>query len=301
MNDPVPTSADVFIEQQLDQRLAAVEQKFESDALCLVGTLLYGTDDFVRTMVEDVRQRRADDPRNCLVVLLTTDGGYIEVAHRIVDTLRHHYPHVVFVIPNYAYSAGTVLALSGDEIWMDYYSRLGPIDPQIENRTGRLIPATGYLKRWELFVERSKTGALTDAELAVMINSFDQAELHAYREAGKYATALLEQWLVNYKFKDWIETNTQKKEVTPEMRRERAVKIAEELGNTDRWHSHGYGISKDELIRDIGLKIDDLDGDPQRWALVRQYDHLLSDYMGKRGLVGIMQTVGRFVPTIRAD
>jgi hypothetical protein len=288
MSDSVPTSADQFIEQQLDQRLAAVEHQFQADAFCLVGTLLGGTDDFVRLMIEDLRQRRVEDPRDRLVVLLTTDGGYIEVAHRIVDTLRHHYRFVAFVIPSYAFSAGTVLALSGDEIWMDYYSRLGPIDPQVENRAGRLVPATGYLKRWERFVDRSNAGTLTDAELAVMINSFDQAELYAYEEAGKYSTALLEQWLVNYKFKDWTETETRRIPVTPEMRRERAVKIAEELRNTDRWHSHGYGISRDELNNEIELKIDDLDGNPHWGTLVRQYDRLLSDYMGKRSLTGIM-------------
>jgi hypothetical protein len=301
MSDPVPTSADEFLEQQLDHRLAAVEQQFKAEAFCLVGTLLGGTDDFVRLMVEDLRQRRRDQPCESLVLLLTTDGGYIEVAHRIVDTLRHHYRFIAFVIPNFAFSAGTVLALSGDEIWMDYYSRLGPIDPQVENRAGRLVPATGYLKQWQRLVDRSTAGILTDAELAVMINSFDQAELHAYEEAGKYSTALLEQWLVNYKFKDWTTTETRGITVTPEMRRERAVKIAEELGNTDRWHSHGYGISRDEMNNEIELKIDDLDGDPQRGALVRQYDRLLSDYLGKRALAGIMHTVGNFVPTIRAD
>jgi hypothetical protein len=293
VNEPVPTSADEFIEQQLDQRLAEIEQDFSSDALCLVGTFFGGIDDYVRIMIEDLRQRRIAQPSERLVVLLTTDGGSIEVSHRIVDTLRHHYDYVIFVIPNYAYSAGTVLALSGNEIWMDYYSRLGPIDPQIVNmRTGRLVPATGYLKRWERFVQRSADGTLTEAELAVMINS---------EEAGKFSAALLQEWLVNYKFKNWTTTRTRGIAVTPEMRSERAKKIAEELGNTERWHSHGYGISRDELINDIELEIDDLDGSPQRSTSVRHYDRLLSDYMGKRGLAGTMHTVGSFVPTIRAE
>jgi len=54
---------------------------------------------------------------------------------------------VDFLIPSHAMSAGTILAMSGDAIHMDYYSVLGPIDPQVENQEGRLIPALGYLIR----------------------------------------------------------------------------------------------------------------------------------------------------------
>jgi ClpP class serine protease len=67
--------------------------------------------------------------RKKLAVLLTTGGGVVEVLPRIVDTFRRHYDVVDFIVPNYAFSAGTVLVMSGDAIHMDSYSRLGPIDP----------------------------------------------------------------------------------------------------------------------------------------------------------------------------
>jgi len=51
--------------------------------------------------------------------VLTTGGGSIEVVQRIVDVFRQHYTLVDFIVPNYAYSAGTVLAMSGDAIYMD--------------------------------------------------------------------------------------------------------------------------------------------------------------------------------------
>jgi len=54
----------------------------------------------------------------------------METIERIVAVMRNHYESVSFIIPNFAFSAGTVLALSGDEIYMDYYSVLGHIDPQ---------------------------------------------------------------------------------------------------------------------------------------------------------------------------
>ena len=49
---------------------------------------------------------------------------------RTVGIIRQHYFQVDFIIPDKAMSAGTVCALSGDNIYMDYYSQLGPIDPQ---------------------------------------------------------------------------------------------------------------------------------------------------------------------------
>jgi ClpP class serine protease len=122
------------MELKLNERLSNVQASLDADVLTFVGALVLGVDDIIRTVLEDMVRR----PDHCsrLAVILTTFGGYIEVVHRIVDTLRHHYKHVSFVVPNYAFSAGTVLVMSGDEIYMDYYSRLGPIDPQLETTRG---------------------------------------------------------------------------------------------------------------------------------------------------------------------
>jgi hypothetical protein len=130
-----------------------------------------------------------------------------------------------------------------------------------------------------------------------MIDGFDQAELYRYEQARALSIRLLKQWLVTYKFKNWTKTQTHQKPVTQTMRIRRAVAIARQLSNTDRWHSHGYGISREELERDINLRIDDLDGNPRQCDLVKRYHRLLSDYMTKLRLLGIIHTVGDFVPT----
>ena len=45
-------------------------------------------------------------------------------------------------------SAGTILCMSGDKIFMDYASILGPIDPQVPTPdTGDYVPALGYLDK----------------------------------------------------------------------------------------------------------------------------------------------------------
>lgn len=294
MGGVVPTSANDFIEQQLDQRLEALEQAFDADAFCFVGNLVDGVDDFVRGTVDSIRQ--LGSKRERLVVFLTTSGGSILVVQRIVDTLRHHYAHVAFVIPNQAFSAGTVLAMSGDEIFMDYYSRLGPIDPQVPNTKGRWVPALGYLAQWERLVAKAERGELTVAEAQLMIYDFDQAELYEFEQARELSVTLLKEWLVQYKFKNWVKTHTSETDVTPEMRQDRAEEIARQLSNTDRWHSHGYGISMAVLRNDLNLLIDDLDDVPERCRSVRQYHGLLSDYLGKLGFPAMLHSVGRVLP-----
>lgn len=113
----------------------------------IVGPMVEPIDDLVRVMVEDRRHQGGTHAPN-LTVLITTDGGIVEVVQRIVETLRYHYGHVNFIIPRVAYSAGTVLALSGDEIYMDYYARLGPIEPQVATASGRWVSALGYIATW---------------------------------------------------------------------------------------------------------------------------------------------------------
>jgi len=174
----IPQNANEFIEQQLDERLNTLKEEFNSDILSFSGPLLYGVDDVLRNAIEDIYKQSTQQGKKSLTIIITTPGGYIDVVHRTVDTIRYHYDHVNFVVPNYAFSAGTIMVMSGDTIHMDYYSRLGPIDPQIESpKTGKLVPALGYLVQWERLLNKAKEGKLTVAEAQLMIDGFDQVEL----------------------------------------------------------------------------------------------------------------------------
>ncbi len=137
----------------------------------------------------------------------------MEEVRNIVQVIRHNYKHVHSLVPGYAMSAGTVLVMSGDKIYMDYLSRLGPIDPQIQaNRGERVVPALSYLRQFERLVEKSREEPLTAPELA-LLNKLDLAELHQLELAGKLSVSLIEDWLTKYKFKDWKKEGA---EVSPE-------------------------------------------------------------------------------------
>ena len=82
--------------------------------------------------------------------------------------------------PDYAMSAGTIFCMSGDEIYMDYSSALGPIDPQVFNGD-TWVPALGYLEKVAELVQKSHDGKLSDAEYMILANQ-DLAELAQYEQ-----------------------------------------------------------------------------------------------------------------------
>jgi hypothetical protein len=274
-------AAGVLIEKELDGLLKEVELRLDADCLSFVGPIHTNADDFVRMTIEARSARRAS-----LAVLLETDGGYIEVVERIVRVLRKHYDRVVFIVPSRAMSAGTVFVMSGDAIYMDYYSILGPIDPQVPRSDGNgMVPALGYLAEYNRLIKKSQAGELTTAEMAFLIQKFDPAELHDYKQAKELSISLLKEWLVKYKFKDWNETGPpgKRRKVDDQVRESRAEEIAKLLNKTTRWHSHGRGIPMALLVSELRLKIEDMEKTPELHNAVKKYHALLSNYMGKTG------------------
>jgi len=192
-------------------------------------------------------------------------------------------------------SAGTVLVMSGDNILMDYYAILGPIDPQVPSEKGKvLVPALGYILQYERLVEKSKKGQLNDAELAFLLNRFDPGELYQYEQERELSTDLLKQWLVQFKFKDWVVTETKQVPVTPEMRSARAEEIARSLNDPSKWHSHGRGITMAILRDELKLKIRDFGEDKDLNEAIRSYYKLLKDYMERRDYDIVFHTRARF-------
>ena len=283
-----------IIESQLDEKIMAIEDTMQADVLTFIGSLLYGSEDVVRDQVEEIS--RSDQKRGKIVVSLETDGGNIEVTQRIAETIRYHYDKVEYLVPNHAMSAGTVLVMSGDAIWMDYFSILGPIDPQVGNSSGKQVPALGYLVQYERLLKKADEGTLNTAELTFLIEKFDPAELYRYEQARELSISLLKEWLVKYKFKDWTRTETRGRTVDRRLRTSRATAIAKKLSQTDRWHSHGRGISMEVLRRDLNLRIEDFGEDEARKNSIRVYCKLLRDYMLRLGHPAALHRRGSYAP-----
>jgi len=272
---------DGIIEEQLLDANRALCGHLDRSVIFLRAPMVPPVDEEMRSCIEEV----VTDKACKLGIVLETPGGYLEVVERIYNVLRHYYQDVAFIIPNYAYSAGTVLALSGDEIYMDYYSVLGPIDPQIISGND-LLPGIGYLLKFNELLEKVNAdiaGEKTRGEMALLLSKFDPGKLFFIEQARERSIELLKEWLPKHKFKDWTKTEGTRSLVTPEMKQDRAAQIATVLGDPERWHSHGRGICIRELESDeIKLKVNCFSDDTVLNKAVRDYYNLAMDYFTKR-------------------
>lgn len=69
--------------------------------------------------------------------------------------LNHHPAKVTVMVPFYAMSSGTYLALAADEIMMEKYSILAPVEPQIDEMPANSIMAILKRKPVETIADRT--------------------------------------------------------------------------------------------------------------------------------------------------
>ena len=201
------------------------------------------------------------DDQDKLDFFLETPGGMGEVAEEIVRFIHDEFATVSFVISGQAKSAGTIMALSGDEIFMTSTGSLGPIDAQI--RIGRSTNSSyDYIQWVEAKQEQAKkTGQLNPFD-ATMIAQITPGELNGVINTHGYAQDLVIDWLVKYKFKNWNFTETKRKPVTEDIKQKRAEEIAKELTNRTRWRTHGRSIKIDDLLS-LGLIVNRVEDNPK--------------------------------------
>lgn len=80
-----------------------------------------------------------------LDLILETPGGFGDAAEDIVKLIRNKFQEVNIIVPGTAKSAGTIIAMAGDDILMEPMSALGPIDAQISYQ-GKQFSAEAFIK-----------------------------------------------------------------------------------------------------------------------------------------------------------
>lgn len=272
--------------QAMEDAFNALEEKLNADVFVYYGELIDGVEADVKQIIEQICKE--DQKHRTLYVILTTPGGSLNPVKRMVNIFRNFYTEVNFIVPDYAYSAGTVMCCSGDKIYMDYYSVLGPIDPQVMNKDGKFVAALGYLDKINELIKKAKNNELTNAEF-IILKDFDLAELRAYEQARDLAIDLLVEWLPKYKLKNWIIHGSTKAPVSPEEKRARAMEIAQNLSDNKEWKSHGRPISRVELER-LKLQIERLEENAEIYRAVTAYNELMVDYIKKYSFSRFIQT-----------
>lgn len=91
---------------------------------------------------EDVlRALESTDPDRNIDIVLHTPGGLALASYQIARAISRCKSRVRVIIPHYAMSGGTLIALAADEIMMSPNAVLGPVDPQLGE-----FPAPSLLK-----------------------------------------------------------------------------------------------------------------------------------------------------------
>lgn len=188
---------------------------------------------------------------------IETPGGSGEAAEEIVRFIREKFVDISFIVSGEAKSAGTIIVLSADNIFMTDSGSLGPIDAQM--KIGRTVISAYDYMEW---VNKRREEAEKDNKLnpfdATMVAQISPGELKGVDHALKFAEDLVIEWLPKYKFKNWNFTETSNKPVSEEMKKKRAEEIAKELTNHSKWRTHGRSIKIKDL-EEIGLKITRID------------------------------------------
>jgi len=202
------------LETKRGSRVIVMIHRQESVSLLGVPVSRYISIEDSEAVLRAIRLTKPDVP---IDILLHTPGGLVLAAEQIAHALVRHKAPVTVMVPHYAMSGGTLLALSSDQIIMDPNAVLGPVDPQLGP-----FPARGIVE----LLERKDIDKVSD-EMLIM---------------GGMATRALYQ--VRHSLTRLLLSNG----VEPE----RAEQMAD-IFSSGHW-THDYPISVEEA-RSLGLAV----------------------------------------------
>jgi len=207
-----------LIERKYGHRVITMIHRQERIGLLGVPVYRYISIEDSEAVLSAIRTTPSNVP---IMLILHTPGGLVLAASQIARALKAHPARKVVVVPHYAMSGGTLIALAADEIIMDPNASLGPLDPQLGGPNGVYLPAPSILRAVEL-----KGRDKVDDQTLILA---DVAE-KAIRQTKELVVELI---------KDKVGE-------------EKARQIADRL--VGGYYTHDYPITVDQL-REMGLKV----------------------------------------------
>jgi len=196
-------------------------------------------------------------------VMVVTNGGSAQQVAQFVDALRPRFDSVEYILPYKCMSAGTLWVLSGDKIWMDERAFIGPIDPQERMSDGTFIPSQSIIslvnkfnEDWKELKAKGESPPITQVRI---LDNIDPRRLGNAITMTRYVQSMASDFLYQFKFKSWNKHSTTNIVVTDDEKREKANQISESLASNDQWKSHGHGLSRDVVEKELKVKVDKLE------------------------------------------
>lgn len=231
-----------------------IEYEFGRQLISYVGGIdtSIDRDDPVK-IVDLLHNVRSDED---LDFILQTPGGDINAAHKIMNQIRSCVGsgRLRVIVPDYAKSAGTLMAIAADAIVMSDMSELGPIDPQVivsdGDGTQRYHSVMNYLDAYDELVHKVNTEPNNEAA-RIMLGRLSPVTVKLFQSIRNRAQQIAEDHLKAGMFKDtgnWSLT-------------------ASNLIDTKKWPSHGQMISwQTAQTPDLDLVVEYLEPTSAQWS-----------------------------------
>lgn len=117
-----------ILEKKRDTRVITLIHRQEALSFLGIPFSRYIDIEDSENILQAIRMTPKDKP---IDLILHTPGGLVLASEQIALALNSHPAKVTVLVPHYAMSGGTLIAMAADEIIMDDHAVLGPIDPQI--------------------------------------------------------------------------------------------------------------------------------------------------------------------------
>ena len=182
-------------------------------------------------------------------VLIHSPGGSPDATERIVSILRNRFTEVHFLVPHSAYSAATMMALSGNSITLHPSATLGPIDPQLSDPQYGYVPARSIKRGFEKVRDIIKTEG--PEALPAYIPLIEKYSLHLLElcdDSENLSKRLVTDWLKAYMFNDKANAD------------EQINTIVDFFSAYDTHLTHSRPLVFDK-IKDFGLTLSEADGE----------------------------------------
>jgi ATP-dependent protease ClpP protease subunit len=260
---PKPTKTPMFQAMHADRylRQAHIKRIEEKTGRCLTCYISGPSTSIDRDDILGFVDLLHNAPRGKnLDLILHTGGGDIDAAEKLSALIRTTVgdAQLRIIVPDYAKSAGTMIAVGADNIVMGDTSELGPIDPQIvlSDQHGNRIQHSvqSYLDAYQAHTEALKRDP-GDVAAQIMLGKLDPSTVKTFEAVRNRARLFAEQQLRQWMFRNQTGPVTQ---------------IADNLIDTHKWLSHGQVIGWQDATQ-IGLKVEHL---PQTDAIWQEIWHL---------------------------
>jgi hypothetical protein len=197
-----------------------------------------------------------------LTLVLHTPGGDPGAANALVAYLHSKYSDIEVIVPTFAMSAGTMMAMGANRIVMGRQSQLGPIDAQLQTKHGP-VSAGAMLDTFAR--ARQEIGANQNmAHLwHPILQSMGPSLVQEASNALQYGEAMVAGWLEHRMFAGRPDANHV------------AQAAARHFNATDVHKNHSRRIDRDEA-RAVGLTIEDLEAHQQLQEAVLTAYHVVS-------------------------